>query len=46
MGKPERQSLAGLCLARLSGRAVLRTDQRGNITLSTDGEQLRAEAER
>jgi beta-lactamase superfamily II metal-dependent hydrolase len=33
-------------LARLSGRAVLRTDQRGNITLSTDGEQLWVEAER
>jgi competence protein ComEC len=33
-------------LARLAGRAVLRTDQRGNITLSTDGEQLWVEAER
>ncbi|MEP7356899.1 MAG: MBL fold metallo-hydrolase, partial [Anaerolineales bacterium] len=33
-------------LARLSGRAVLRTDQRGTITLSTDGEQLWVSASR
>jgi beta-lactamase superfamily II metal-dependent hydrolase len=33
-------------LARLAGRAVLRTDQRGAITVETDGEQLWVSASR
>ena len=33
-------------LNRLTGRTVLRTDQHGAVTLSTDGEQLWVETEK
>jgi beta-lactamase superfamily II metal-dependent hydrolase len=33
-------------LDRLAGRAILRTDQHGTLTLFTDGEELSVETER